>query len=180
MKSLKQYKHLLAFDLSSYGAALSVLNRFADDRVIKVFEVSPCGTGAQLILLGDDVLPLQVAQQESESLFRSQILASVLIENVQHDLLPVYLSQKTVPVGDALGVLEGGHVSAGLSLANRLLRDGFSLVDFRVIRTFPKNVVLTVTGTSAQLAALNSLDFKKTCIESVKSPLKSLFEVLPG
>lgn len=177
-KSLPQYKHLLAFDLTSYGSALAVINKYVDDENVKVFEVSPCGQSAILILLAKEPMALQVVKTESLAMLKSQILESCVIENVHTDLLPTYLSQNKTSLQKVMAVLEGGLVSSGLFLANELLIEGLSLVDFRVIRTHPKNVVITVTANSAMaMAHFQNLDFKYTYIEDIQPALKAFYEI---
>jgi hypothetical protein len=59
-----------------------------------------------------------------------------------------------------------------------LLEQGAEAVDFRIIRTQPKNVILTVTSDSAlDLAPAESLQFKVTPIESVQPALRSFFQI---
>lgn len=177
-KSLPQYKHLLAFDLSSYGSALAIINKYVDDESVKVFEVSPCGQGAILILLAKDPMPLQLVKSESIAMLKSQILESYLIENFNSDLLPAYLSQNKTKLKKVMAVLEGGLVSSGLLLANELLNEGISLVDFRVVRTHPKNIIITVTAVNAlTMAHFQNLDFKYTFIEDIRPALRAYYEI---
>jgi len=171
---LKRYKHLLSFDLSGYGAALTLINQFVDDENIKVLEISPCGGGAQLILLSDEATALNFIYAESYSLFKNQILAAQVIENIHPDLLPTYLSQNKARLSTGLLLLEGTSVTAAFSIADQLLKKSITLVDFRVVRTFPKNVM--ITATAAQKPDVNT-DFKSTWIESVNSALKSYYEI---
>ncbi len=174
---MNQYKHLLAFDLASYGAALSMINQFADDTTIKVFEVSPCGSSAILILLSTDIMSLKIMKSQSETLFKSQILSSSMVENIHENLLPTYLSQNKIELKSNLLILEGNHVSKAFELANLLLLLGEQLVDFRIIRTFPKNVILTLTSTKNEIEKIDSNDFKKTFIENLQPVLKSYYEL---
>ncbi|MBY0553342.1 hypothetical protein K2P97_02355 [bacterium] len=173
--SNNQFKHLLAFDLASYGAALGIINQYVDDSLVKVFEISPCGSSATLILLSSDVVSLQIIKSQSESIFKSQILAISLVENVHEDLLLAYLSQNKTVLKNHLVVLEGSYVSSALEVANSLLKANETLVDFRIIRTFPKNVVLTFTNNKIQ--SFEYKDFKKTIIENIQPVLKSYYEI---
>lgn len=170
-----QYKHLLAFDLASYGAALAIINQFVDDSAVKVFEISPSGSSATLILLSSDAMSLQVIKAQGESVFKSQVLASALVENIHADLFPAYLSQNKTQLKNNLMVLEGNYVSLALAAANKLLNSGETLVDFRIIRTFPKNVMLTFTNSKTQI--FESKDFKKTLIDNIQPVLKSYYEI---
>ena len=175
----KSLQHLLALDLTSYGAALAVINKYVDDENVKVFEVSPCGQSAVLILLAKEPLALQVVKSESLAMLKSQILECQLIENFHADLLPAYLSQNKTPLQKVMAILEGSLVSSGLLLANQLLNEGLSLVDFRVVRTHPKNVILTFTAARAMtMAHFQNLDFKYTFIEDLQPSLKSFYELV--
>lgn len=168
-------KHLLAFDLASYGAALGIINQYVDDSNVKVFEISPCGSSAILILISSDKMSLQIVKSQSESIFKAQILASAMVENIHNDLLPTYLSQNKVELKNNLLVLEGSYVCSALEIANELLNSGETLVDFRIIRTFPKSVMLTFTSSITKTFEFK--DFKKTIIENVQPVLKSYYEI---
>ncbi len=175
---MQQYNHLLVFDLSSYGAAFAMINQFVDDEAVKVFEVSPCGQAAILILLAKEIISLQIIKAEAAAIFSSQILATALIENIHADLLPTYLSQNKSPLNKAVAILEGSMIALGFSLAQKALLASNTLIDFRVIRTFPINVVITVSAESADsLVNSDGYDFKKTYIDKVQPSLKSFYEI---
>lgn len=172
------YKHLLAFDLSSYGAALAIINQFADDDAVKIFEISPCGTSAVLLLVAQEINVLTLVKTEAESIFKSQILSSAIIENIHSDLLPTYLSQNKTPLKKSLVILEGNFVALGLSLSDRALKENHSVVDFRIVRTGPKNVIITIGAEKLDdLVNLNLIGFKKTTIENIQPSLKSFYEI---
>lgn len=175
---MNKYKHVLAIDLSSYGAALSIINQFVDDHSIKVFEVSPCGQTAILILASQDLLGLQVVKNEVAAFYRSEILEFSMIENIHEDVVPVYLSQNKPGVGHTLVIIEGPFVSTALKIADQLVKDGNILLDFRVIRTGPKNIILTIgTESAAFFDSFNYAGFKKTLIENIQPSLKAFFEI---
>lgn len=177
-KSLNQYKHLIALDLTSYGAAFAIINRFVDDDGIKVFEVSPCGQTAILILLAKEITSAQILISEIASFFKDQVLNIALIENAHTDLLPTYLSQNKTSLNKNLLILEGSSVALGLHLADKLLKQKYALVDFRVIRTFPKNVIISATTASmTELLDIDCANFKKNYIEEVQISLKSFYEI---
>ncbi|MCC2680064.1 MAG: hypothetical protein K0R29_2640 [Pseudobdellovibrio sp.] len=175
---MNQYNHLIAFDLSSYGAALALVNQFVDNDGCRDFELSPCGTSAQLILLVRDALSLKVIREQASSLLKSQILDVQTVENINSQLLPCYLSQTKTSLQKKLYVFEGIFVASGLALMQELLSQGAQPVDFRVVRTSPKNVILTVTGESAlDTTAAGRLQFKTTVIDSIQPSLKEFFQV---
>lgn len=176
---MNRYKHLLTFDLSSYGVALAIANQFADDQAIRIFEISPVGTAAQLILIGEEITSLEFVRSEAQSLFRAQILASEVVANMHADLLPVYLSQKSSPLKKSVVIFEGESTAFGLKLAQQILNDGADLVDFRIVRTFPKNVIITATADQAEgLLRLSAAMFRKTCIQNPQRPVRELFEIV--
>jgi hypothetical protein len=176
---LIKYRHLLSFDLTSYGAALSIVNRFVDGETVRDFELSPLGVEAQLILLASDAMALQLIKNESQSYLGSQVLESVLIENIHDDLLPVYLSQNKTALKKSLTVLEFSSVSKGFTAAQSLLLKGVSLVDFRVVRTAPKNVIITATAESTTACDFLMLTpMKKTVLTDLQPSLKSYYEIL--
>lgn len=174
---MNKFKHVLALDLSSYGAALSIINQFVDDQTTKVFEVSPAGQTAILILVSQDLIGLQVIKSEAVSFYRSEILEFALIENIHEEVFPAYLSQNKPEVSKTLVIVEGPFVSTALAIADQLVSYKNVLLDFRVVRTGPKNIILTV-GT-AELSYFDTIDlrgFKKTIIENIQPSLKSFFE----
>jgi hypothetical protein len=175
---LIQYRHLCAFDLTSYGAALQMINQFVDDEGVKVFEVSPCGAAATLILLSKEVSVLQLLKAEAQKLFTDSISASVLIENLHADLLPVYLSQNKPILKKSLLVFENSFLSPLLQFADEILKKNISVVDFRLIRTFPVNAILTLTADSANaLQTQMAPSFKTTVIENIQPALRSFYEI---
>ena len=176
---MNKYRHLLSFDLTCYGAALAIVNRFVDGEAVRDFELSPTGTEAQLILLSQDAFALQVVKTESQSLMGSQILESALIENIHEELLPTYLSQNKTALKSCLTVLEFSTLSQGLSAAQSLLAQGISLADFRVVRTSPKNVIITATSDSAEACDfLNFSPMKKMVMTELQPNLKSYYEII--
>lgn len=175
---MNKYKHVLAFDLSSYGAALSIINQFVDDQSVKVFEVSPSGQTAILILVSQDLIGLQVIKSEAISYYRSEILEFSMIENIHEEVMPVYLSQNKPGVSKSLVILEGPFVSTALAIADQLVNEKNLLLDFRVVRTGPKNVILTVGAEDiGYFQTVNLHGFKKTIIENIQPSLKAFFEI---
>lgn len=175
---MSQHKHLLAFDLTSYGSALAIINQFVDDDAVKVFEISPCGSSATLILLAKDTVSLQIIKSEVLSYFMNQVLSSGFIENTHDELLVTYLSQNKPKVEKAMVILEGAFVSEGLEIADKALKNNNSLIDFRVIRTFPKNIVMTFSLKNiSDFISVDKTSYKKTLIEDVQPLLKSYFEI---
>lgn len=169
----------MAFDLSSYGSALAIINQFVDDRAVKVFEISPMGTAAQVILMGEEIRSLEFIENEARSLFRSQILNSAVIADMHTDLLPIYLSQKSAPLAKCMAVLEGESVAIGLQLAQQYLKNSIQLTDFRVVRTHPKNVIITLTSDAvSKLSEIETANFRRTCIEDLQPPLREIFEII--
>lgn len=174
---MNQYKHLLSFDLSSYGAGLALLNQFVDNDGCRDFELSPTGTSAQLILLLRDSLSLKVVIETAQSLLKSQILDSKAVENFHAELLPCYLSQNKAVLQKKLFVFEGSYVSSGLALMQELLQQGAKPVDFRIVRTGPKNVIISVTSDAdLNLAPVEHLQFKISVIDPIQPALKSYFQ----
>ena len=73
------------FDLTKVGTAYQIINSFVDDAVVHVFEISPIGTRAIIILVSQDKIALQFAYQQSMSFYKADILASVLIEDLNEE-----------------------------------------------------------------------------------------------
>lgn len=175
---MNRYNHLIAFDLSSYGAALALVNQFVDNDGCRHFELSPCGGAAQLILAVRDTISLNIIRESAVSILKSQILDVQIIENIHPQLLPCYLSQTKVALQKRLYVFEGPFVASALVLMQELLKQGAEPVDFRVVRTSPKNVILTVTCDNVlNTSAVEIAQFKKTEIEAIQPSLKDFFQV---
>lgn len=178
VKSLFKYKHLLSLDLSSYGAALAIINQFVDGEIIRDFEVAPCGASAQIILLSQDDMALELVQAQLGTLLASQILKSALIKNIHSDLLNCYLGQNKPQIEKSILVLETCFLSSGLKAGQSLLVQNIQIVDFRVVRTNPKNVIVIATAVTGNVFSDMSFeDCKVTVIDPVDKALRQLFEI---
>lgn len=172
---MNQYRHLLVFDLSSYGVALALINRYADDDAVKVFEVSPCGSAALLLLIAKEPMALSLIQAEAQKLYGAQILKSALISDLHESLLPTYLSQNDTAVSKHLAVLEFSALSDALSEAQKILKSGLELLDLRVVRTYPINVIVCLTSSDASRLPKESSSGRTTLIENLQPVLKNYF-----
>ena len=175
---MSRYKHLVCFDLSSYGAAAAILNRFVNGENILDFEISPIGTQAQLVLLFEDHISMQVVHGESQAMFKSEILNSAALENIQSELLSTYLGQNKTEPKKHICILESGSLASAFEVAKRAFNQGLSVLDFRVVRTSPKNVILVLSGDSTNdLAQFNSAGMKMSLIENIQPRLRSYYEI---
>lgn len=176
-----QYKSLLVLDLFSYGSALSILNQYVDDDQIKVFEISPTGSAATLILWIRDVMTANVLKKDIESQFKASLHSVSLIENLNEELLPTYLSQKQGPLFKKMLVAESNSLANSFLVADGSLKENYSLVDFRVVRTHPKNVILIFSADDFKINFIETLqekDFHLTQIDHLSATLKSYFEII--
>ncbi len=174
---MNSYNHLLSFDLTSYGAAMSIVNQFVDHEEVRDFELSPCGSGAQLILLGRQAISLSVLRGQAESLYKSQIIDSSVVENIHPQLLETYLAQNKVSVDAHMIIFEGSSLSEGFSLANEILNKSLNVLEFRMIRGASKNVMITVSDNNLNLLTeISCGTFKKTVIENIQTPLRSYWQ----
>lgn len=172
---------LLVLDLASYGAALAIINQFCDGKSVVVLEVSPVGTAGLLILEIKDQIASNLLKNEIYSFFKGSILSSRMIEKSDLKLLKVYLSQNQDQVESNLLIQEFSFVSDAFFAANHLLAEGITLVDFRVIRTFPMNVILTSTSSNFEKLSLNkNIGSPRvvTLVDKVESTLKEYFQVV--
>ncbi len=180
-KLLFNYRHLIAVDLTSYGSALALINQFSDDDGIKVFEISPLGSGALLILMAKEVTAAAILKNQIQSQMNPSVLNLCLIEKAHENLLKTYLSQTTSKVAKSMLIIESSFVSEALGIANKLLHDTIELLDLRVVRTFPSNSIITATHDSSEkllLAGQANQTAKFTLITDVHPVLKNYFEVL--
>lgn len=177
---MNSYRHLVVIDLSSYGSALAIINQFCDDEDVKVFEISPLGSAALLILLTKESTAATILQKQIVSHWGAAVINTALILDSHNDLLPTYLSQKSSAVAKNILVLESASVSTALATANNLLNKEIQLLDLRVVRTFPSNTILTVTGENpeALLAiATKQADLKTTFVANVQKTLQEYFQI---
>lgn len=176
-----QFKNLLVLDLFSYGSALGIINQFVDDDQIKVFEISPIGSAAVLILWVRDFLTASILKKEIESQFKSSLHSVSLIENLHEELLPIYLSQKQGLLCKKMLIVESNNLADSFSAADSGLKESYGLVDFRVVRTYPKNVILIFSADHFKTSFIESLqqkDFHLTQIDQLNPALKSYFEIV--
>lgn len=169
---------LLVLDLSSYGSALAIINQFCDDKSVQVFEVSPLGTAGLLILDIKDPIAGTLLKNDIFSIHKNFILSYRLIEEYDLQLLKVYLSQNKPEIQKHLFVQEFSFVSEALAAAKEWMQKSIQLVDLRVIRTFPTNIILTVTTDDfEQLLQLKNLGGPRTStlIENVEPSLRQYF-----
>ena len=172
---------LLVLDLSSYGSALAIINQFCDGKGVEVFEVSPVGTAALLVLEIKDRIASTLLKNEIYSFHKSSILSFRLIENYDLKLLKVYLSQNQDLVLNHLLVQEFSFVSEAFAVAHELTSQNINIVDFRVIRTFPMNVILTSTSQSLdQLVKVKNVGVPRasTIIEKTEPVLKEYYQIV--
>ena len=172
---------LLVLDLSSYGSALAIINQFCDGKSVEVFEVSPVGTAALLILEIKDRIAATLLKTEIISFFKSSVLSSRLIEAYDLNLLKVYLSQNHTSIANHLLVQEFSFVSEALAAADQLIKQDLAVLDLRVIRTFPMNVILTLTSSDVnKLVAVKNAGAPRssTIIEKVEPVLKEYFQIV--
>lgn len=178
---MNSYRHLVVIDLSSYGSALALLNQFGDDVDVKVFEVSPMGSGALLVLLTKEAMAASVLKAEIIAHWAPSIVHIEVISDAHPDLLSTYLSQATAAVTTNILVLESAYVSQAMRAADLLLKKSISLIDFRIIRTFPSNSILIASHNQvSELVNFSNGNekLKPTIISNVSENLRSYFEVL--
>lgn len=176
---MKQLENLICFDLSSYGGALHIVQQFVNDEDVILLEISPCGQGAILLIGAQELTALQFLQKEAYKLFSNYIISSQIVADVHSKLLPCYLSQESSTLNSHLVVFEAGTFSDAMQLASSALKtEKINIVDFRILRTFPINAILTLT--TSDLSNFEKVDhngFKKTIISKPSSTLKSLYEI---
>lgn len=178
MSSEVEFKQLLCFDLSSYGVGLALINQFVEAADVKVFELSPCGSGGLLVLLSRGEQELNFIKSEAENVFKSQILSAQILTDINTELLPTYLGQREVKLKKHLAVLEFSRLSEALLFAQKTLKSKAQLVDIRVIRTFPVNVIVSVTADEVELLSGLSIDEAKTnIIENIQLSVRSFYEI---
>lgn len=184
MKSLTNTENFLIFDLSKLGTAYQIINSFADSENLQVFEICPLGAQAVLILISKDLILLQLVHSQAVSLHKSDILNSVIIENVDSRILNPYLSQPSQPSTEMksnLLVLETNGFTTAFANAKQLVDADIDIIDFRAIRTCPPNLIITATSDRIEkLSEFVNQDTssKVSIIPKVQSSLRSYFEIL--
>lgn len=178
---MTDFKNAIVFDLTKVGIAYQIINSFVDAETVHVFEVSPVGTNAVLILVSKDLIALKFIEKECLAFFKSDILNASFIENMNEKLFESYLSQNTPAVKKHFAVIEEVSFANAFKVASQVLAVDIDIVDFRVVRTGIPNLILTFT--SDALEKINSLTqnqqiSKLTVIENVQPSLKAYFEIL--
>ena len=181
MRSLTKYNNLVIIDLSSYGSALAIINQFADDKDVKVFEVSPLGQAALLVLMTHEQMAATLLKEQIISHWAAAVIQISVITNAHENLLKTYLSQnQSLPQKNIL-VLESNSVAVSLVAANQLLKENMNVLDLRVVRTYPANCILCVTAEKSEplfIFSSKNKHLRSTLIENVEPTLKSYFEII--
>ncbi len=168
------------FDLTKLGTAYQIINAFVDDKVVHAFEVSPIGTQAVLILSSKDSIALKLIYEQCLRFYRSDILQSELIAEINNEVIAAYLSQNKTQILKHMLVVEGESFAKGFATAELLLKNGLHIVDFRAVRTSPPNIAITATSSSVE-TLINMTEFcknaKTTLVENVQSALRTYFEI---
>ncbi len=172
---------LAVFDLAKVGTAYQIINSFVDNVTVRVFEISPIGTNAVLILNSKDQIALQFIFKQCQSLYRADILYSTLLKEVNSLVIEAYLSQNKPQVKKHILMAEVQNFSEAFLLAQKMSSAGLSFLDFRAVRTSPPNLI--ISSTTDDLAGvqvfLTSHDGAKiTLIENVQNSLSQYFEIL--
>lgn len=178
---MTEFKNLIVFDLTKLGAAYQIINSFVDNETVHVFEVSPVGTSAILILASNDLIALKFIEKECLAFFKADILNASFIENVSEKLIESYLSQNTAVVKKHLVVIEEISFANAFKVAAQIIATGLDIVDFRVVRTGIPNLIMIFSSDAIEklnVLAANQQISKMTVIENIQTPLKSYFEIL--
>ena len=180
MKSLSNLSHFAIFDLTKIGAAYQVINSFVDDETILAFEICPLGSQAVLMLSSKDLIALQFVYNQCLTLHKSDILNSICIENLAPGILDAYLSQNKPQVAGSILIAESESFATAFGFAHKLAAQQVSLLDFRVVRTSPPNLIITATGSTVVLKEFVTSDsvIRTTLIDQVQKPLQAYFEIL--
>lgn len=178
---MSSFGSVAIFDFAKVGTAYLIINSFVDEVVIQVFEISPVGGRAVLILRSADKLALEFIYQQCLTLHGSDILECAFIDELDENIVACYLSQNHPTLKKNLFVVEERFVSKAFLIAKSLLEEGLVLIDFRVVRTDPPNIIITSSDDSIDRLSLfmqsNKL-LKSTIIENVQKPLQSFFQII--
>ena len=178
---MSSFGSVAIFDLAKIGIAYLIINSFVDEEVIQVFEVSPIGGRAILILRSTDKMALEFTYRQCLNLYGSDILEHSFINDMDESVVACYLSQNHPTLKKHLFVVEERFLSTAFQLAKLLQDKNFTLIDFRVVRTDPPSIILTSSDDSIEHLNLfmqkNNLQ-KSTLIENVQKPLQAYFQII--
>lgn len=173
--------HFIFFDLTKIGIAYQIINSFVDEETIHAFEISPLGPQALIILSSKDKIALQFVYHQCLAIYLTEIAGSAYIENLSDHVMAAYLSQNQPKVEKNLLIIEAPFVSLAFNYAKKLCDENIEIIDFRIIRTGPPNIILIASNQSMQtlnqFVQSNQIS-KSTLIEDVQKSLLSYFEVL--
>ena len=173
--------HFLVFDLTKIGTAYQIINSFADADTVNVFEISPIGSQALLILMCKDLSASQLFYNQCISLFKSEIIDCVLIENIDDQVVDAYLSQNQSVLQSNMLVVETNTFAKAFLCAHKLQQKKLSVIDFRAVRTSPPNLIIVCSDELEQemLNFMESNPFVKTTfIPQTSAILKSYFNII--
>ncbi len=173
--------NLLVLDLSSYGSGLAVINQFCDEDQVKVFEVSPIGHAGILILLIKDATAAELLKNEIFSYYKANILSIALLKDFDMTALKIYLSQNKPVVLENLLIQEFSFLSEAFCCVDRLIKSKIAVIDFRVIRTYPLNAIVTSTSSNADSLAVVRSEVNSRAsvvIEKIEPVLKQFYQIV--
>ncbi len=177
---MSDLSHFAIFDLTKIGTAYQIINSFVDDETIHAFEISPLGTKAVLMLNSKDLIALQFVYNQCLSRHKADILNATCIPDINIEIIETYLSQNQPQLATSLLIIETESFATAFNFAQSLALKNISLVDFRVIRTTPPNLIITATAATALLTPFLTASsvIKTTLIDQVQKSLRSYFEIL--
>ncbi len=143
---LKQFNHLICFELSKYSACFEIMNEIKSSAVITVFEISPTPSGGILILTAQNSEQCVQFYKKQKEKHCSTILDSCLVENISVEILNAYLSQSKPVAISKLGFYETNSVSAAFGFIQDAASKGGQIVDFRVIRSIHNRCIIVLSG----------------------------------
>lgn len=147
MNQFVYLKNALFLELTSLGFAYSLVQKYSDDKQIKVFEASPTPRGAILILTSSTLASLESIATAvcTNSKDQSFVENSWLCENLSSKLVESYLNQILAPLKDNLVLIESDSVCEAVKAAALALDNNLEICEFRTLRSTVYKCIVSLT-----------------------------------
>lgn len=149
MNQFVYLKHGLFLELKSLGFAYSIVQKYANNDQVKVFEASPTPRGAILILtsMSIDFLQAIIENLNQQNAFIENLW---LAENLSEKLIEAYLNQVLAPLQDNLVLLESESVCEAVRAVTTAINNAVEICEFRILRSTIYKCIVSLTTSLTQ------------------------------
>lgn len=147
MNQFVYLKNFLFLELTSLGFAYALIQKFADETQIKVFEASPTPRGSILILVSPSTEALRavLTNISGATEFQTQIENTWLGEGLSERLIEAYLNQILAPLKENLVLFESESICESVKATALALDNNFEICEFRILRSAVYKCIVSLT-----------------------------------